>query len=126
VVATLGKLWKKTLPQDGRTLKRCRKDASLRPGSFCSKKERIAQMRPTTLNPNSEVGGEKAGQIEQHMRGSDGADSNFGEVGIFHTKIRSMSGICFLSPPKLRRAKALATQLIFCKFAEAVRGRLGG
>jgi hypothetical protein len=33
------------------------------------------------FNPNSEVGGEKAGQIEQLMRGSGGEDSNFGEVG---------------------------------------------
>jgi len=58
------------------------------------------------LSPNSEVGGKKAGQIEQHMRGSDGADSNFGEVGIFHTKIRSMSGICFLSPPQASESKS--------------------
>jgi hypothetical protein len=58
------------------------------------------------LNPNSEVGGEKAGQIEQHMRGSDGADSNFGEVGIFHTKILSMSGMCFLSPPQASESKS--------------------
>jgi hypothetical protein len=32
------------------------------------------------------------------MRGSDGADSNFGEVGIFHTKIRSMSPFVVISP----------------------------
>jgi hypothetical protein len=59
-----------------------------------------------SAHPNSEVGGEKAGQIEQLMRGSGGEDSNFGEVGIFHAKICSMNGMCFLSPPKLRRAKA--------------------
>ncbi len=40
------------------------------------------------------------------MRGSDGAGSNFGELGIFHTKIGSMSGMCFLSPPQASESKS--------------------
>ncbi len=59
---------------------------------LCHLPERHVQTfdRVDSVNPTSEVGAKKAGQIEQHMMGSDGANSNFGEVGIFGSSLFSV------------------------------------